>query len=103
METNEKIKKKRIIKIIIPVILTATLIALVGFAYARYVISKSGQTQAQIAKWNFKVSDGITHTQNIDNLSITRTDSNTEVQSGTIAPGTYGKFQIDVDATRNRN
>ncbi len=103
METNEKTKENGILSIILVIVLILTVVMLAGFAYARYATQKSGQAQAQIAKWSFKVYDGLTHTENINNLSITRTDNNTEVDSNTIAPGTSGVFQMDVDARRNRN
>ena len=98
METNEKVKKNGMLKVIILIILVATLIALIGFAYARYVTSIGGQTQAQVAKWSFKVVDGDASTINVLDFPITRTDNNREVDINTIAPGTYGMFEIDVDA-----
>lgn len=52
METNEKVKKNGMLKVIIPLIL---IVILAGIAYARYVTSIGGQTEAQIAKWSFKV------------------------------------------------
>ena len=98
MKTNEKVKKNGMLKVIISLILIVTIVILAGIAYARYVTSIGGQTEAQIAKWSFKVVDGDANTINVLDFPITRTDSNTEVDINTIAPGTYGMFEIDVDA-----
>ena len=98
METNEKVKKYGMLKVIISVILIIAVVILAGIAYARYVTSIRGQTEAQVAKWSFKVVDGDSSTIDVLDFPITRTDSNTEVDSSTIAPGTYGMFEIDVDA-----
>ena len=98
MSTNEKMKKSRILKIVLVIILIITLVVLAGFAYARYVTSQSGGTEAQIAKWSFKVVDGDSSTIDVLDFPITRTDNNQAVDRSTIAPGTYGKFEIDVDA-----
>ncbi len=100
METNEKIKKSGILKIVLVIILIITAVILAGIAYARYVTSLNGNASMDIAKWSFnsRILDS-TQTQEIDNFSVTRTDNNTEVNSNTIAPGTSGEFIIEIDAT----
>ena len=86
MDTNEKIKKNGILKIVLVIILIIALVVLAGFAYARYVTSKTGQTEAQIARWSFKVVDGNSSTIDVLDFPITRTDNNQEVDRNTIAP-----------------
>ena len=99
MDTNENIKKNnKVLKAIIILVLIVTSIALVGYAYARYITSQSGDAEAQVAKWSFKVVDGDASTIDVLDFPITRTDNNQEVDRNTIAPGTYGKFEIDIDA-----
>jgi len=68
------------------------------FAWAKYQTTINGTATGETAKWSFKVSDGDTSTQSID-FPMTRTDSNTSVAEGKIAPGTYGKLEIEIDAT----
>ena len=84
MKINEKLKKH--IKIITVLIIILIVITLIGLAYARYVTSQSGQTEAQVAKWSFKVVDGNPNTIDVLDFPITRTDNNQEVDRNTIAP-----------------
>lgn len=103
MDSNEK-KKGRLLKYAILLCILAVIIALVGYAWARYVSSQNGTATAQIAKWSFnsKIFDG-TQTEEVENFARTRTDGNTEVDDETIAPGTSGEFIVEIDASRNRN
>ena len=100
METNEKVKKNGMLKVIIPLILIVTIVILAGFAYARYVTRISGQSTADIAQWSFKVNDKTNESFTID-LADTRIKANDEVQmqDGYIGPGTSGAFDIRLDAT----
>ena len=99
METNEEIKKNRMLKIIILIILAATLMALIGFAYARYVTTKSGQTEVEIAKWNFNVTAGSSQNLSIDLADTRLANDTTEVDRSKVAPGTKGAFALNVNAT----
>lgn len=99
METNEKVKKNGMLKIIILIILVATLIALIGFAYARYVTSKSGQTEVQIAQWNFNVTVGSSQSLNVDLADTRLANDTTEVDRTKVAPGTKGALALNVNAT----
>ena len=100
METNEKVKKNGILKVIIPLILIITIVVLAGLAYARYVTRLNGQSTADIAQWSFKVNDKTNESFTID-LADTRIKANDEVQmqDGYIGPGTSGAFDIKLDAT----
>ena len=96
METNEKVKKNGILKVIIPLILIITIVVLAGLAYARYVTRLNGQSTADIAQWSFKVNDKTNESFTID-LADTRIKANDEVQmqDGYIGPGTSGAFILD--------
>ena len=99
METNEKVKKKGIVKIIILIFLIATVIALAGLAYARYVTSIGGQTEVEIAKWNFKVTAGSSQSLNIDLADTRLVNDTTEVDRTKVAPGTKGALALNIDAS----
>ncbi len=87
METNEKVKKNGMLKVIIPVIFIIAIAILAGFAYARYVTTLRGQTTADIAQWSFKVN-GKTNEDFVIDLGSTRIKANDEVQmeDGYIGP-----------------
>ena len=98
METNEKVKKNEVFKVIIILISIAIILAIVGFAYARYVTRINGQAQAPIANWSFTVTAGSSQSLNID-LADTRLANDTnKVETEYIAPGTAGAFDINIDA-----
>ena len=100
METNEKAKKNGILKVSIILILIVSILALAGFAYARYITRINGNAQAPVAKWSFdsKILNSA-QTVEVSDFSVTRTDNNGDVNSETIAPGTSGEFIIEIDAT----
>lgn len=95
----EKSNKVNIILGIISVIIVVVGFIIIGqIAFARFRTVNSGNVVAEIAKWDFKVVDGNPVTVNELDFPVTRTDNNNQVSSGTIAPGTYGQFEIDIDA-----
>lgn len=99
MKTNEKIKKNGVVKIIIILTMIVTILILAGLAYAKYVTSIGGQSEVQIAQWNFNVTAGSNQNLNI-NLADTRiANDSTTVQQGYIGPGTKGQFTLTADAT----
>lgn len=93
-------KKIGILKKVIILILTLSIVMLVGFAYAKYITRFNGTTTAYIAKWSFdyRILNN-TQTKEISDFSITRTDNNSDVDSSKIAPGTSGQFIVEIDAT----
>ncbi len=99
MNTDEIKKKNKILKVIVILIILILLVSLIGYGWARYISSKEGDATAQVAKWSFKVVDGVPETEDVLDFAITRTDSNNEVKEGKLAPGTYGEFKIEIDAT----
>ena len=79
-------------------------VAVVGFAastflgitYSKYTNVVSGNGETQVAKWSFKVNS---ETEEFATIRLADTyDANTLTQ-GKIAPGTKGKFDINIDAT----
>ena len=96
----EKQKKNSKLTIITLVTLTAVFLAIAaiaGYGYAKYVSNFGGNMQAQVAKWSFKVngSEGNAKTFNLIN-TINKNDSVTE---GTVAPGTSGYFDLELDGS----
>ena len=69
------------------------------YAYAKYISTNQGTATADIARWNFTVTGSGTTQSGDVVFALTRTDNNTEVQSGTIAPGTYGSLPITINTT----
>lgn len=101
MKIKENRKSKDILFVVIILLLVAVLVSLIGFAYARYRTLQSGQAQAQLARWNFNVT--VDSSQNLDiDLADTRLANDTDkVQSGYVAPGTKGAFEIAVDTSNS--
>ncbi len=99
MNTDEIKKKNKILKVVAILIILILLVTLIRYGWARYISSKEGDATAQVAKWSFKVVDGIPETEDVLDFAITRTDNNNEVKEGKLAPGTYGEFKIEIDAT----
>ena len=99
MEIKEE-KKNSKVKIVIFLLIIVALVAIVGFAYARYVTRLNGTTTADIAQWSFKVN-GKTNENFVIDLATTRTGvtQEAEVQEGYIGPGTAGAFELVLDAT----
>lgn len=98
MENNKKRRTGTSIILILLIILTLVSTGIGLYAWAKYKTTIGGTASEEVAKWSFKVVDGNTETADILDFPITRTDNNTDVAANTIAPGTYGKFEIDIDA-----
>lgn len=99
METNENINKKGLYKIIIILSICVIAVLIVGFAFARYITSLNGKTQAPIARWNFKVTAESSQSLDIDLASTRLVDDTQEVDRTKVAPGTAGAIQLNVDAS----
>ena len=99
MNSNEKTQKNKFLKVAILLLILAILIALTGYAFARYMSQLRGNAEADIAEWHFELKDGIAETTDAIDFPITRTDSNSQVDSRYIAPATYGEIPIVVDTT----
>ena len=105
MNTNEienSKKKSSSLKSVFWVIALVAVLSLIGFAFARYITQLNGNTEAQIARWDFKVTAGSSQNLNID-LSQTRYANDTnEVNREKVAPGTSGALVLNVDATNSQ-
>ena len=105
MNTNEienSKKNSNSLKTVFLVIVVVGIISLIGFAFARYITQLNGNTEAQIARWDFKVTAGSSQNLNID-LSQTRYANDTnEVNREKVAPGTSGALVLNVDATNSQ-
>ena len=100
MRITEETMKNGRLKAIIILVLIISVIAIIGFAFARYITRLNGTTTADIAQWSFKVN-GKTNENFVIDLASTRTGiaQEAEVQEGYIGPGTAGAFQLVLDAT----
>lgn len=105
MVQNSRKQRKSIntiktILILILIIDAVAVLASIGiFAWARYITTEQGTASAQVAKWSFTVTgSGTTQSGDVE-FALTRTDNETDVQSGTIAPGTYGSLPITINTT----
>jgi len=79
----------RNILIVVLILVTIASVCAGLFAWAKYQSTITGTATGETAKWSFDVSNKGTSIQNID-FPISRTDNNTSVAEGKIAPGTYG-------------
>ena len=97
----KKILNKKVLNIIIVtlIILLCATVAIDLIATAKYQTTVGGTATASVAKWSFKVLDGIEETTDVIDFAITRTDSNTNVPNNKLAPGTHGQFEIGIDAS----
>ena len=73
-------------------------------AWARYVTSRSSNAEAEIAAFHFELKNingesTATAQSGTIQFPITRTDGNTNIQAGLLAPETYGRFDIILDTT----
>jgi len=91
---NQSVGRNVLIVVLILIILATSAFGI--FAWARYQSSVQGESTAQVAKWSFKVAGDKTQTEQIA-FPISRTDTNTTVAEGAIAPGTYGEIPIEID------
>ena len=97
--TNDKNIKKnnkipsRVLLICIVLIVSISL----TFVYARYTSTVKGNVSADVAKWSFKLNG---QTQTIDDIILAETrNKNNSVAEGELAPGTDGRFDLELDAT----
>ena len=104
---NTKVKSKdaslRLLTIAILLVLIV-MAALGSYAFARYVTSRRGTEQAPVAGFHFELKNingdsTATAQSGTIEFPITRTDENTHVQTGLLAPDTYGRFDMIIDAT----
>lgn len=100
MKANEKTKKNSLLKIILTLIVLAVIIAILGFAWARYGSLITGKVNADVSTLSIKVNENTDEDFTIV-LADTREgfEQEARVADGFVAPGTSGGFNIDIDAT----
>lgn len=77
--------------------LTLVTSCLTGGTLAKYTTEVSGTGTAAVAKWSFKVNDS---SETINNIALGDTIENySNIKEKVIAPGTKGKFTLNLDAS----
>ena len=80
---------------VLAIVLTLATISMTGATLARYVTEVKGTASATVAAWSFK-ANGQTDTMTALNLVST---AYSNVKTNTVAPGTEGSFDIELDGT----
>ena len=91
---NQKIKKGIIATTMLGTITIGVILG--GNTYSKYITKIDGTGNATIARWNFKDNN---ETQTMTNIKLSSTYDEKKILKNTIAPGTSGSFDINLDAT----
>lgn len=102
-EKQVKTKKSNPVLFLVAILLIAIIMisSSIGlYAWAKYTSSQSGNATAVIAKWSFdlKLKNG-SAAETTETINLADTIDYTHVQTGRIAPGTSGEFQVIVNTT----
>lgn len=92
MATKKKELSNAVIILLLAIIILSSVIGM--YAWAKYTSSTNGEAEAQVAKWHFDIRNAngeSASTGNID-FPITRTDKNTTVVEGNLAPRNIWKI-----------
>lgn len=90
-------KKLKVAIILIGIILIAALA--ISLSYSRYFSKITGTGTATVAKWKFSAKSNGKEI-NLGTITLGNTASeNSKVADGKVAPGTSGKFSVELDAT----
>lgn len=96
MKQKTKTESKNTIFFLL-VILTIAVVLLSMWAYSRYSDSFEGEANASIANWSFQVNG---ESEAISEINLLESMDDYEgVKKQTMAPGTGGKFSVDLDAS----
>ena len=98
MENNQQKRKNSGLIALIAILLIITTCSGL-YAWAKYISSQGGNATAQVAKWHFNLKTGAYTVGGPQLLSLTRTDGNSHVETGKLAPGTSGVLPIIVETT----
>lgn len=91
-----KEKMKRGLTITTVLLCVATLGIIGGNTYSKYLTQINGTGNAVIANWSFKANNEV---ETMKNIQLNNSNSNANIKTNTIAPGTNGKFDIVIDTT----
>ena len=91
---------KRKFKIILALLALFTCIFKINQTYAKYLESKDGNTDFNIAKWKITVNNkDITQAATMTSIITPVYLENENIAQGVIAPGSEGYFDLDIDGT----
>ncbi len=91
---------KRKFKIILALLALFTCIFQINQTYAKYLESKDGNTDFNIAKWKITVNNkDITQAATMTSIITPVYLENENIAQGVIAPGSEGYFDLDIDGT----
>ena len=92
--------EKFIKRLLIIILIALMAVFLAQITYAKYRKYAQSLVDADIAKWNIKVNnESIKNKTTLTNRITPQYDGDIYTNSGVIAPGTSGYFEINIDAT----
>lgn len=92
--------KDKKIKLLIAFIALFICIIQIKETYAKYIESKNGDAEFNVAGWKIKINNSdITDGASLSSLINPVYESNSNIKDGVIAPGSQGYFDINIDAT----
>ncbi len=92
--------KDKKIKLFIAFIALFICIIQIKETYAKYIESKNGDAEFNVAGWKIKINNSdITDGASLSSLINPVYESNSNIKDGVIAPGSQGYFDINIDAT----
>ncbi len=91
-----KKSKKKIILFALLILIIILLLIFQGGSYSKYLTEVDGTGVIEVAKWAFLVNG---QTASITPLNLASTYKQETLKQNTIAPGTSGSFNIEIDAT----
>ena len=95
--------KSNKIKLVIAITTLIICIFQIQQTYAKYIESKDGSTDFAIANWKILLNDhDISDGAQLSSLINPVYENNNNVESGVIAPGSEGYFDLEIDATNTQ-
>lgn len=88
--------KKRVTLLIILILLITFIVLISGGSYSKYLTQVNGKGVIEVAKWAFLVNG---ETASVTNINLAKTYKKETLLANTIAPGTCGSFDIEIDTT----
>ncbi len=88
--------KRKIIFLVLLILLFLLLLFFQGGSYSKYLTQVDGKGIIEVAKWAFLVNG---QTASITPLNLASTYKKETLKQNTIAPGTNGSFNIEIDAS----
>ena len=84
--------------------LTLVSTCLMGGTLAKYTTTVTGTSTATVAKWVFNANNAAADTKKFENINLgdTLNYKVTDIKTGVIAPGTEGKFDIELNGTGSK-